>query len=853
MNQKRKLLLIGWDGADWKVINPMIEKGLLPNLEKLVNEGCMGNLATMDPPFSPMLWTSIATGKRPYKHGVMGFNEPDPDGINIRPVLSLSRKCKAIWNILTQKGYKTHTAGWWPSHPAEPINGISLSNFFQRPLKGKPENWTVAPQSVHPAKMAEHFSKLRIHPSEITGNHIYPFVPMLEKLSTGDLKILEKLRQLLAENSTLHAAFTNIIRTQEWDFASIYFDGIDRTCHEFMKYHPPKRDHIPQHEYDIYKDIVAGMYQYHDMMLGRYMELAGEDATIMLISDHGFQPDHLRPKDVSLEPAGIAFEHSPYGIFCIKGPGIKKDSLIHGARILDITPTILQLYDLPQGQDMDGMPLLSIFENPSIPTSISSWENVEGEAGMPDENFIKDSNFAEEMLNQLVELGYIDKPNTNKAKAYQETKRFCDTNLARAYLDASKIPEAIEIFEQLHEEVPNAPWIIFRLAICYQMLGNKGKCRAMIDLLQQGEFYQSGVLDIMEASLLMGERRFKEAVVLLEKTEKEVDVVYGDIYLKIARCYAMMGRPVEAQRAIDKELKNNYDNPLAHQFLGIIHLNHKRFEAAANSFLNAIGLDYSLSEAHYYLGKTFMALGKYEESADAFEVCLGMTPHNNHARELLNKVYKTHLDKPEEAARVHQDFNKYLLGTVTIVTGMPRSGTSMMMQMLQAGGMELFTDNERDSDDNNPKGYYEHEIVKKLNHNNHWLKECNGKAVKIVAPLVTSLPYNYKYKVIFMERNPYEIYQSQERMLLRMGKKNKQQVFSQGLFEQIKNTIENAKRWLSQHPGIEVIYVPYKSVMEKPMEYAVKVNEFLGNSLDPLPMLGAVEPKLYREQVNSDK
>jgi len=149
----RKLLVIGWDGADWKMINPLIDKGLMPNLEKLVNAGTIGNLSTLDPPFSPMLWTSMATGKRPYTHGVMGFNEPDADGINIRPVLSLSRKCKAIWNILTQEKKKTHTVAWWPSHPAEPINGVAISNFYQRAMNNSPENWDIAPQSIHPTQM----------------------------------------------------------------------------------------------------------------------------------------------------------------------------------------------------------------------------------------------------------------------------------------------------------------------------------------------------------------------------------------------------------------------------------------------------------------------------------------------------------------------------------------------------------------------------------------------------------------------------------------------------------------------------------------------------------------------------
>ncbi|MBN2093134.1 alkaline phosphatase family protein, partial [candidate division KSB1 bacterium] len=114
---KRKVLLIGWDGADWKIINPLLDSGRMPALESLVNNGVMGNLATLDPPMSPMLWTSIATGMHADKHGILNFTEPAPQASGIRPVTTASRKVKAIWNILMQQGLKTHVVGWWPSHP----------------------------------------------------------------------------------------------------------------------------------------------------------------------------------------------------------------------------------------------------------------------------------------------------------------------------------------------------------------------------------------------------------------------------------------------------------------------------------------------------------------------------------------------------------------------------------------------------------------------------------------------------------------------------------------------------------------------------------------------------------------
>ena len=132
MNPSKKVVLIGWDAADWKVINPLMDAGKMPNVQKLVEQGSMAHIATLHPPLSPMLWTSIATGKRPFKHGIHGFSEPTADGLGIQPVTNLSRRCKAVWNIFSQNDIKSVVIGWWPSHPAEPINGVMLSDHYHR-------------------------------------------------------------------------------------------------------------------------------------------------------------------------------------------------------------------------------------------------------------------------------------------------------------------------------------------------------------------------------------------------------------------------------------------------------------------------------------------------------------------------------------------------------------------------------------------------------------------------------------------------------------------------------------------------------------------------------------------------
>src|SRR5690349_20534381 len=162
-----RLLLIGWDAADWKVIQPLLDSGQMPNLARLMREGVHGNLATIYPVLSPMLWTSIATGKRAHKHGICGFSEPLPDGSGVQPITILARKTKAIWNILNQTGRRSLVIGWWPSHPAEPLEGVMVSNHFAQPAGAPEAMLPLWPGTVHPASLAASLAELRVNPMEL--------------------------------------------------------------------------------------------------------------------------------------------------------------------------------------------------------------------------------------------------------------------------------------------------------------------------------------------------------------------------------------------------------------------------------------------------------------------------------------------------------------------------------------------------------------------------------------------------------------------------------------------------------------------------------------------------------------
>src|SRR3989338_2830998 len=291
MAKKNKVLFVGWDAADWKLIDKLMDNGLMPAMKRVVENGVRGQLATLDPPLSPMLWTSMATGVRPFDHGVLGFVEHDGSG-GIRPVSSHSRKVKAIWNMLTMEGYKSNIVGWWPSNPVESINGCMVSNLFQQEKKGKEtmdmNDWDMAPGTIYPERLIEHLKELQVHPHEITGNLIMPFVPQAVALDKKEDKRLTVIQKFLAHASTIHAACTEFMETEEWDFTAVYHDAIDHFCHAFMKFHPPKMEGLEDEPFELFKDVVIGAYIFHDMMLERLLGMIDENTTLVMASDHGF-------------------------------------------------------------------------------------------------------------------------------------------------------------------------------------------------------------------------------------------------------------------------------------------------------------------------------------------------------------------------------------------------------------------------------------------------------------------------------------------------------------------------------------------------------------------------------------
>ncbi len=421
---------------------------------------------------SPILWNSIATGKRAQQHGVLGFTEPNSDAVGVRPTTSTTRKCKAVWNILTQCGLRSNVVGWYASHPAEPINGVMVSNQFEV-FQPTSEGITPLPaHSVSPAAMTDELAELRVRPAEIDATAILPFIPNAASLLASPDQRVGNLQRMLAQTASIHSVATHLMANTDWDFTAIYYEGIDRFGHEFMEFHPPKMEQVADDDFEAYQYCMEGIYRFHDMMLETLLTLAGDDTAVLLLSDHGYYCNHLRP-DPREGKSGPVDWHRPFGVLAAAGPGITPSSRLYGASLLDVAPTVLHLLGLPAGDDMPGRVLAEVLALDNEPTRIFTWEEIDSDCGMHSEDVRIDPVEAQEVLQQLIALGYVDPPSGDEQQQVENTIAHNQLALAQSLADSRDWKAALETIEGIAGELRDSSTAQLLRANCLLAIGDR--------------------------------------------------------------------------------------------------------------------------------------------------------------------------------------------------------------------------------------------------------------------------------------------------------------------------------------------------------------------------------------------
>ena len=638
----------------------------MPVLEKFIELGASGPITTLQPILSPMLWTSIATGKRADKHDILGFVEPSPDGKGIRPVSSTSRKCKAIWNILSQSGLRSVVINWYASHPAEPIGGTILTNRLTNVLSADPQG--TYPQfdvaAVHPRELLELAKSFQVHPEEITAEQMVAFFPDARPTDKSDRRI-GWLAVNLAQCATTQNAATHFAAQEDWDLLAVYYDAIDHTGHSFMEYFPPAMAHVSAEDAAIYGEVVNSMYRFHDILLGRLLDLVGPDTTVILLSDHGFYHNHLRPKVREQEPlkrlGNPILWHRLQGVFAATGPGIKRDELFYGTSLLDIAPTILALLGLPIPDDMDGRVLTRIFAEPVELDRIASYEP-------PHENDGIHRNVSEEetdpwatrqALEQLAALGYINLPEGDKPQdAIDNTRRDRLNNLAHVLLSAGRVAEALEILQSLRAEKDD-PHLRCRISLCLIGLKKIDEADALMSGISE-DAQKSPLVRMILGEIKLAQNRIDEALAFLEPLQDEsyplshMHTILGQAYMR-ARLYK------NAEAAFRRAIERDDDNSEAHDGLGVALRRRGLYEDAVYEHTRAATLFHDRPQTHMHLGIALAMSQQFDWAIHAFSVAAELAPENPMPHRWLTKLYrraKQDDDKAREHARVWAQLRK---------------------------------------------------------------------------------------------------------------------------------------------------------------------------------------------------
>jgi predicted AlkP superfamily phosphohydrolase/phosphomutase/tetratricopeptide (TPR) repeat protein len=616
---QRKLLLIGWGGADWQLVTPLLESGQLPNLQSLIERGVMGSLASLLPLDSASLWTSIATGKRPATHGVVRGVEIDPALGILQPTSRFARRTPAFWNILDHHGIAGDVINWPASHPAEAIAGTVVSDAYSRAVGRIDEPWPIEHGTILPSSMATVLRDLRVHPSEIEGDQLLSFIPRLASIDQRSDRRVALLAQVLAQTASVHAATTWLLQYGRWQFAAVRYEGLDRLTQGFLRYQEPQLPYVDGLDCALYGEVVPAAYRFYDMMLGRLVDLAGEDATILLVSDHGFRTGAARPPDPAAPPSAW---HRSQGIICLAGPDIRQDELLHQASVLDIAPTILTLFELPIGADMEGHPLLSAWQRAPTAEIVPSHDSCFTTAEPSDRPPAPCED--EDALVELRALGYVDTALpalTRLAASKQQSNAY---SLAVSELHAGQHAPARALLDQILRDDPTL--VPARLLAAYSSLclGESGRAREYLaGFAHEADACRERAL--LTAMVLIEERRAVEALQALERARDhgEQDPL---VTCLIGRAYLTLDRHAEAEEMFQRVRVRDGDSLGAALGLTLVSFHRQRWEEVVDRALTVVRLDHYQSAVHYMLGVALVHLDRAEWAVQAFETAAATRP-----------------------------------------------------------------------------------------------------------------------------------------------------------------------------------------------------------------------------------
>jgi hypothetical protein len=637
----KRLLLVGWDAADWSILHPLIDAGEMPALRRIVEGGASGALLCTQPLVAVAQWTTIGTGKRPWQHRVCHPIEKISGASEPVPVSAAQRRSRTLWEMLAQSGKRSLVVGWPATQGDQTENAVVVSDRFAQPTVGpgiKP--WPPPPPGTYwPAGIGARLDGLRMSPEDIKADVLSLYLPAWKRIDQKRDPRLGQLRLFLATDFSHQGAMISLLCREAWDFAAIRFPALGAISQIFLSYCPPRSPWIPEPEFDIYQHVIRAACRMLDRLLHQLVQAVGKETAVLVVSPHGARrPGAAAPR---VGRGDNDSWKSPHGIFAACGPGFAADALVFGATVMDVVPTVLASFGLPIGDDMEGRVLVESFGKAPEVTRVASWEPASpanqpphpiplplggGEGGRrPGEGSLAPNAPASGSGNAPTEAA----GGAPSSQAEARLQRESDWNLAQSYLDAGRCDQALPVVEGLFRAFPERVELGQALFQCQLALRKLDEASETLEVVL--EAIPAGIWSLLlQAELRLAKGQGGEARRLVHQA-RDLHPTHPDAMRRLGLLLLRLREWTPLAELAQQALKLDDQEPIAWLGLAEAQLRRRLPAEAEQAALRAIGLNYYLPQAHFVLARALIAQSKWREGHDAMQTLLRLQPNNRAA------------------------------------------------------------------------------------------------------------------------------------------------------------------------------------------------------------------------------
>jgi Tfp pilus assembly protein PilF len=602
----RPVIFVGLDGADWELLDDSMASGGMPNLAALAREGRTGALRTINPPLSPLVWTTMMTGASPLDHGILDFTRRNPRTGALEPIPSGERRRPAIWNMANDGDRSVAVFGLWATWPAEAVRGLLVADRFASftSRDHEPPPATVYP----PAQEAWARETLAKTESEVGYDALHAYLPWLKPEDADEAAAdpdpyahpVSALRRILIETRAYHALATSWLAKEKPDLAVVYFQGTDTLGHVFAPYAPPRQPAVAAADFERYSQVPALYLAEIDRMLGDYRKLAeARGAVLMIASDHGFRWKEGRPEKLSSAAAASAGRwHRDEGIYLLWGPDVQARAARGAGEVIQVAATLLALLGLPPGDGVAGPPLADV---EAVRAELADYRGhyrpaPEVEAG---------EEASAEEVRKLRSLGYLgarEGAGPGPAGSTRTAGSYNNEGLLRR--ERGEVDAARAAYEKALEIDPQSAAALWNLS----------------DLLHSQKKDLDRSDDLLVKSLAAG-------------LPEGIDYAVGRTV-----AYARSGETERGLKLLESALAARPKDPRLHLLRGRYRLERHQCEKALDDFETAAGNDPRNALAFASVGLAQLCIGDGEGAARSFHRSLQIDPNQPEIRRALGQI-----------------------------------------------------------------------------------------------------------------------------------------------------------------------------------------------------------------------